>query len=379
MFTTLNKMNTIEHIKQYGLESLTKDFSIVITDYEDRVVLNYDQIESPRFHPVADECRALILRKNTWEVMARSFTRFYNVGEGIEWKNYNPSSARIQTKLDGSLMSLYWDGEKWCVSTRKKAFAEGFTTYGRQFSKIFWSLLDQSLMDSVTNSKATTYAFELTGPENRVVTQYKVPELYLIGGRNNESGHELLNEELDEVAKQINVKRPESFLVKSFDEVKAMANGLHVLDEGFVLVWEKTPEHYRLKCKNEGYLAIANMRENGIISPKNILKLVLMNEHHEYLTYFQEDKKAFDIVSTKFDEILEDAVKVYDECKDIETQKDFALTIQDKLKFKFASGALFAARKDGKDVETHLREFDAKKLIAQMNLKEQLIERFAQD
>ena len=94
-------MNVQKYLKEYGLDKLVEEFSIIVTDYPDRVVLNYNQIDSPRFHPVVDECRALILRKGTWEVMARSFDRFYNVGEGEAWKDFDFSYARFDEKLDG--------------------------------------------------------------------------------------------------------------------------------------------------------------------------------------------------------------------------------------------------------------------------------------
>ena len=95
-------MKVIEYIKQHGLESLNTDFGIKINEYDDIVVLNYNQIESPKFHPICDECRALILEKGTWKVLARSFTRFFNVGEGIEG---DVSGIRLPTYDDVEIVS----------------------------------------------------------------------------------------------------------------------------------------------------------------------------------------------------------------------------------------------------------------------------------
>jgi hypothetical protein len=74
-------MKVIDFIKYNGIPALVEKYKIKVKDYTDRVVLNYDQIESPRFDPIVDECRALILKKNTWGVLARGYDRFYNVGE----------------------------------------------------------------------------------------------------------------------------------------------------------------------------------------------------------------------------------------------------------------------------------------------------------
>lgn len=119
-------MEVQKFLKEHGIEELQKQFAIIVTDYPDRVVLNYNQIDSPRFIPLVDECRALILRKGTWEVMARSFDRFYNLGESVDpkegievqrianpgikrtptpndtfYRKLNIANANIQEKLDG--------------------------------------------------------------------------------------------------------------------------------------------------------------------------------------------------------------------------------------------------------------------------------------
>src|SRR6185436_4501314 len=45
------------------------------------VILNYDQIESPKTHSIVRECRSLVLEMGTWNCVSKSFNRFYNWGE----------------------------------------------------------------------------------------------------------------------------------------------------------------------------------------------------------------------------------------------------------------------------------------------------------
>lgn len=45
------------------------------------VILNYNQIESPKRNSIVRECRGLVLEVGTWNVVARSFQRFFNFGE----------------------------------------------------------------------------------------------------------------------------------------------------------------------------------------------------------------------------------------------------------------------------------------------------------
>ena len=101
-------MEVQKYLQEHSLKELQEEFSLIVTEYSDRVVLNYNQIDSPRFNPIADECRALILaRDSQWSVMARSFDRFYNVGEGEGWKDFPiDESTRFEEKLDGSLITI---------------------------------------------------------------------------------------------------------------------------------------------------------------------------------------------------------------------------------------------------------------------------------
>ena len=53
-----------EQLRQYGPEHLSNTLGIKFTYGDDnRVILNYNQIDSPKNHPVVKECRGLVLDK----------------------------------------------------------------------------------------------------------------------------------------------------------------------------------------------------------------------------------------------------------------------------------------------------------------------------
>lgn len=80
-------MKVIEYIRVHGLDSLTKEFGIKVKEYEEQglFVLNYDQIASPKMDAIVQECRGLIIDKNT-EVVCRPFDRFFNYGKQKQTK-----------------------------------------------------------------------------------------------------------------------------------------------------------------------------------------------------------------------------------------------------------------------------------------------------
>ena len=372
-------MKVQEYLREHGLQKLQDEFSIVVTDYPDRVVLNYNQIDSPRFHPICEECRALILRKDTWEVMARSFDRFYNVGESIRDKDFPISKAIIQEKIDGSLLSIYNNGDKWCVSTRKMAFAEGTLPIGITFRQLFDKAIENTkvmdVLNSYTNALYFTWVFEITSPENRVVTPYKERSVALIGARHLQTLKEMSSNDLDDFAKVMQVRRPKTFECNSIAELQKKAEELNIMDEGFVLVVEQDGSHWRLKCKNPKYVAIAHMRENGNISPKRIMSLILTNEHPEYLSYFPEDKPYFDFTEEIYQESLNRIKAIANEHMGIKDQKEFALTIMPLTKYAYEKGVLFTARK-GTPIEETLRNMEGKKVSEALGLRDKFAKKF---
>ena len=374
-----------------------------MNEYEDRIVLNYDQIESPRFVDIVDECRGLILRKGTYDVISRSFTRFYNLSEGIDIAKSGPrevgyfrkassyyrpvqtlgnidiKTALIQSKIDGSLISVGFDGVNWCFSTRKMAFGEGESNFGKTFKQLFESVVEYKTIMQFLNSNAEvklfTWIFELATPENRVVTPFTEYHAILIGARDLRDGNELTSDYLDIDAKLMGVQRPEQYKVNSYEELIAFVNAKPWMDEGVVIVQENVGSHDRIKCKNLNYLAIAHLRENGKMSPKSILRIVMSNEQEEYLQYYKEDRKFFEFVKDIYDTMIKNIETIYEKYKGITVQKDFALSILSETKNGVESGALFAMRK-GTKLNKYFEDYGHKKLSKGLNLKAKFAEFF---
>ena len=118
--------------------ALTEQYGIKVRKYpEDNIVLlDYDQIESPKTHPIVIECRSLILAMDTLEVVSRKFDRFFNLGEAPElYQDFDFDSAVVMEKADGSLIGVYFNPHtsRWEVSTRGMAKAEGEHMFGGTF------------------------------------------------------------------------------------------------------------------------------------------------------------------------------------------------------------------------------------------------------
>jgi hypothetical protein len=334
-----------DFLRNNSIDLLKEKYGISVSEkYDDIVVLNYSQIDSPKFDPLVRECRGLILEKGSWNVVARSFDRFFNYGECPDASKYDITKAIVQEKLDGSLVTAYWRYDRWNFSTRKMAFAEGENSFGVSFRQVIDKAFDvKRLNDSVKEDWCPV--FELTSPETRVVKRYSDYRLNLIGCRNRVSCEELTSAQLDKMAEVLRVPRPKQYSMSSFEEVVKNSKELPELDEGYVCVWDNdelpTGSFYRLKIKNPAYLAVAHMRDNGEHSEKRIICLVMLNEQEEYLSYFPEDRQLFQKYVDTWKKIREDVDGTWSRVKHIEDQKSFALEVKELP----SSGILFKMKK----------------------------------
>ncbi|AXF53098.1 MAG: RNA ligase [Caudoviricetes sp.] len=355
-------MNTIEFIKEHGINGLTEKLGIKVRREGGLVVLNYDQIESPKTDPVVMECRGLILEEDTLNVVSRSYDRFFNLGEAlnvtpvIDWMN-----ARVVEKVDGSLIRIYCHDYKWEVATRGTAFADvpvgdwgitfrqlTFKALGVETEEEFQELMNLSCLDS-----GTTYIFELTSVENRVVRAYEGYKLHFLGSRKNHGGfidsHYEKQWLMDDACLLSGViEFPKEYRFESEQDCLDAVRELKNLDEGYVLYQGAVPT---CKIKSPAYVAVHHIRGEGL-NPRYCAELVLSGEEDEYLTYFPTDADILEPYISAYGILLMEIRDAYRSTKHIENQKDFALAIAE-YKFK---GVLFTTRSKGGEWQQHFNE-----------------------
>lgn len=348
-------MYTIDKIKKDGLQSL-QELNITIKDYFDFVLLDYSQLFSPKFDKVVQECRGLILQNETWKPLCRSFDKFYNYGEDPRTNEFPINKALILEKIDGSLIR-FWHHPTlgWNAATRKMAFSEGETLKG---NRTFRELVELAIGMSISKfakrnhfNSDFTYCFELTSPETRIITPYQNIELYLIAIRHNEQGfYYPIDKELADIFK---VKFPKRYSFSNWKECLDNVNKIETLDEGYVACYSENHgrDEWRIKIKSPKYLELVHVRNNGVLSIPRIIKMVMLGEEDEYLSYFPEDKETINPWIEKREQLEVLCNDTYKKYKDIEDQKEFALKIKD---FPYAA-ILFNMRKNN---ETYNKALD---------------------
>jgi hypothetical protein len=234
------------------------------------------------------------------------------------------------------------------------AFAEGINTQGFCFNDLFRQVVDFSIFDNVNTE--LTMIFEMVSPKNRIVKRYEQDDVYLLAVRNKKTGEEYNDVELKEFAYKLGLKVPKVYPFNSEDAVFSAFKDIDPFDEGFVCVNYETK--HRIKIKNPSYVAIAHLRENGVISPKRIAILVMEQDHEEYLNIFPEDAQFFNPYIDAFERMKEDIHNAQAQFSSIAEQKEFALAIQHlpvkSILFQLRKGLQLAAVLDKLSVDSKL-------------------------
>lgn len=338
-------MHVIEYLRTNTLQDMCLEFGITPKWYGDRVMLNYHMINSHPFkhHPIVCECRGLILglgpkavvsnftresndprmkkRNLPVFVMSRAFDRFFNYNEDLRTAEFNIALATAYEKLDGSLIEIYHDAEKWCAATRGNAFCESTSQYGGRhlFIDLVLRAIGRSLEEEFKNAnKKYTYIYELTTPENRVVKPYEDYRITLTGIRVKETGEYIYDDEAYE-----KYHLPKTYTFTNIDDLHRNIKELPTFDEGYVC----RIGDWRIKVKAPNYLHMAHLSNNGVFSEHRIIMLVLAGEEDEIISNFPENKAAFQPFIDARDKMIRTIDDEWEKYKDIENQKDFALAI----------------------------------------------------
>ena len=224
----------------------------------------------------AIEARGCIVRieGNNVRYVCRPFDKFFNYGEGkaaeLDW-----NTAVCTEKIDGSLIKLYYDGERWRVATN--GTIDAFKTdFGVLFERVLgcsYEVLCEGL------DKSLTYMFELTTPETRVVIDYD-DGLYFLAARNNETGEYVHIPNKTFIG--YNVRIPKKYNLKNQTDTIKEVYGMSDEHEGIVVC---DGNGNRVKFKSPAYLEIASITDMQKPSWDRFIELYQNETLDDYLAY----------------------------------------------------------------------------------------------
>lgn len=324
----------IKYIKANGLAKAIEKFKLKTRVYENKILLKYDQIESNMSFEEVQDCRGLILERDTWKVMCLSFRKFFNHAEGnaasIDW-----NTARVLEKVDGTMIQVYWDWHKntWFAATTGTGEGEGEVNnkLGTTFNELFWTtLLNKYGVSSHVFNKKLTYVFELTTPYNIVVKPHAESSVTLLAARNNETLVEATYDELGFFVKEKNLPLVKSYDLnaKDFGALIRTFEGMPWSDEGYVVI---DGNFNRVKIKNPAYVAVHHLKSKT--AEHNIITIVKTNEIEEFAATFPERREEIFKLKVNYDALV---AKLNEAWVELEPRKPKNITASEKKAFAMA-------------------------------------------
>lgn len=305
------------------------------------VGFKYSQVESPKTHPVVRDARGIVLEDGTWNVVAKPFRRFFNAGEDAEnFARFNWGDFTATTKEDGSLILLYFYAGEWHVNTSGSFGIGTCGDSGKSWRELFWAT---SGIDRSRLCERLTYVFEMWTPHNKVIRYYPGPTVFLLSVFHNGDCSEATVAGADELAKWIGVPRPDHHRFGSMDDIAEFLKEKEASDKTFegIVIRDNADERYKIKSAT--YLSLHHLLDNGnLLNPKRLVPLVLAGETEEVLAYLPEIKSTVDAVRAEMDRELDGLLSLWRDTWQIESQKDFAVSIVKRTRF---ASLLFNARK----------------------------------
>jgi T4 RnlA family RNA ligase len=368
----MKELSIVRFIKEFGLAKAIEKFKLKSKIYENKILLKYDQLESNMSLEEVQDCRGLILERDTWKVMAMSFFKFFNYNEGnaaiIDW-----NTARILEKLDGSLIQCYYDWHKgkWFASTTGTGEGEGEVNNktGTTFNDLFWKTISKYNFDTSRLSTEFTYVFELTTPYNIVVKPHGESSVTLLAVRNNVSLEEVSYDNLTWIAESLGVHLVNSYsLNQDVDSLLQTFQSMPWSDEGYVVI---DANFNRVKIKNPAYIAVHHLKNKT--AEHNILSVVKTNEIDEFASIFPERKDELYELHVKYTNLITKLESVWEILKGLRPKnisssekKEYAMNVFDICKKynvnEFTN--LFFNLENGRvtSVKDYMFNFDDKKL-----------------
>lgn len=259
-------------IEKYQTVRITPHNGLLLFCYQKSTTYNND------WTPFQRLCRGLVIDRETGDVVARPFDKFFGWNERKDSTTSSPIK-RVYEKLDSFLGIVYFYNGQWHMNT-KGAFASDL------FGKWSFSIKNQDALDPTK-----TYMFEVLwnppkGSKLRryIATRHSVEKVVLLAIRDKRTGEYLEHESLVEHARDVGVECVRSIDFSSVDDILELLPDLDAIKEGFVVLFQ---DGQRFKFKGEPYLAL-HRTLNGIRKDW-IVELVITGRYPSFIRTVPEE------------------------------------------------------------------------------------------
>jgi RNA ligase len=285
------------------LPYIEDDDDFVVVDKDgDYTVINYVRQGPDTFPPIdyvpsneildtdamiRRECRGILFRTSTGEILSRRLHKFFNVGERHETESRFVSLNQphvILNKLDGSMITpihvedgSYGGAMRWGTKmgvTDVSMLAEAFVSTRPQYDDFAWYCHHNGL----------TPIFEFCSRDNRVVIDYPEPSLTLLVIRHTKSGNYVFRSDMIAGDFEIPSVLPFTYSRKSISDIVESVR-TYQDSEGVVIRFHSGE---MVKIKADKYVSLHKTKE-AIQYERNLVDLVINQHVDDLLPHMSDD------------------------------------------------------------------------------------------
>ena len=316
----INKLNDntyLEEIKLY--KKKVEDYNILTYIKSEVNSTNIDKLGL---------FRSLIINMNTKKCVCFSPPKTHKY-EIFKVNNKDIGKIEITELIDGTMINLFYDNNKWNISTKNTIDAKTkFNKDGPTFYEMFLDAEISANLDYGILDKNKCYSFVLQHPSNRIISPSVNPRLHLTNVYkilNNNKG--IVIEEISIYSNEINsmldknnrqIWRPRKNIynnsITTYNKIENDYNSRTVhawFNKGIVLYNNMV----RTKYMNPLYNDISNMIGNHPKLQYLYLTLRYNNQVKEYLRYYREHRLCFSSYRLQIHNFTKNLFKFYIRCK----------------------------------------------------------------
>lgn len=204
--------------------------------------------------PYMKDFRGLVVNMDTYEILARPYSKFFNLDENAmaKWPE-SYENVKALEKLDGSLV-IYSN-----PASHGEIFASSGSTNGEHANR-FKEWFDTNLKPYQRKilreyGQTWTLNFEYTSPENLIVVNYDEEKMTLHGARDTKTGEDVSFEFLEKMSQEIGVPLIKTYPIETKADIDNWLKENRTSNlEGLVLMFTHADGSVtRLKVKTEQY------------------------------------------------------------------------------------------------------------------------------
>jgi T4 RnlA family RNA ligase len=329
------KKEVLDSYVDRGLLARREEGELVLYNYTPKCAF------SKAWDDVTLNCRGLILDRNTKEVIARPFPKFFNLEEW-EGTALPTGPVEVYDKADGSLFIAVNHRNHGLVTATRGSFSSDQAKVGRTLvEKLPW------FMRMEYNH---TYLFEVIYPENKIVVDYgSQRKLVLLGIIDNITGMPLSYDDLALFHVRTGVELVQRLhTLPNADTAFKLKQLVKENTEGFVLLFE---DGRRIKIKGEEYLRLHKIVTNTnnktvweIMSTGGDRSKLLENVPDEFMRWVE---RQMDYFLTRFNTIESANVGAFRSISEL-PRPQFAQEVRNRVQYNddLSQGILFRMKDD---------------------------------